>query len=121
MRERPKLPKIGEEIKRWSGLIGDELATWPSVSSKPMFGMTAFYRGKHIFAALPRTRAAGTDRALLVKLPRVKHPRLKGSIGPGAGWVSFELEAESDIADALTWLAKAYERARQQRERRGRR
>jgi hypothetical protein len=121
MRERPKLPKIGEEIKRWSGLIGDELATWPRVSSKPMFGMTAFYRGKHIFAALPRTRAAGTDRALLVKLPRVKHPRLKGSIGPGAGWVSFELEAESDIADALTWLAKAYERARQQRERRGRR
>jgi hypothetical protein len=140
MRERPKLPKIGEEIKRWSGLIGDELATWPRVTSKPMFGMTAFYRGTHIFAALPRTRAAGTDRALLIKLgpgapsprslgpgapaprslgpPRVKHPRLKGSIGPGAGWVTFELEVESDIADALTWLAKAYERARRQKRQR---
>ena len=112
MRERPKLPKIGEEIKRWSGLIGDELATWPRVTSKPMFGMTAFYRGKYIFAALPRTRAAGTDRSLLIKLPRVKHARLRGGRGPGAGWVTFELEAESDIAEALTWLAKAYVRAR---------
>jgi hypothetical protein len=111
MRERPKLPKIGEEIRRWSGLIGDELATWPRVTSKPMFGMTAYYRGKHIFAALPRTRAAGTDRSLLIKLPRVKDRRLKGASGPGAGWVTFELEAESDIAEALTWLAKAYERA----------
>jgi hypothetical protein len=34
-----------------------------NVTSKPMFGMAAFYRGKHVFAALPRTRAAGTDRA----------------------------------------------------------
>jgi hypothetical protein len=112
MAERPKLPKIGEEMQRWSALIGDELASWPNVTSRPMFGMTAFYRGPRIFAAVPRTRAARTERSLLIKLPGVKHRRLTTSSGPGAGWVTFELEREGDIAAALEWLEKAYERAK---------
>ena len=111
MPERPKLPKIGEEMRRWSALICDELATWPSITSNSMFGMTAFYRGKRIVAAVPRTRAARTERSLLIKLPGVKHKRLIGSSGPGAGWVTFELETETDITEALEWLGKAYEKA----------
>jgi hypothetical protein len=120
MPERPKLSKIGEEIRRWSELIGAELATWPTVTSKPMFGLTAFYRGKRIFAALPRTRAVGTDRSLLIKLPGVADARLKGPTGPGAGWMTFELETERDITAALKWLGKAYEKAGKSRSRKRR-
>jgi hypothetical protein len=112
MRERPKLAKIGEEMQRWSALLSEEISTWPHVSSRPMFGMTAFYRGEQIFAAVPRTRAPRTDRSVLIKLPGVSHKRLRTGSGPGAGWVTFELEAESDIAEALRWLGRAYESAK---------
>jgi len=112
MPERPKLPKIGEEMRRWCAAITEEIVAWPNVTSKPMFGMTAFYRGQRIFAAVPKTRAADTERSLLIKLPGVRHRRLKGSSGPGAGWVTFELRDESDISEALEWLGKAYEKAR---------
>lgn len=111
MRERPKLPKIGEEMQRWSALLSEEISSWPGVSRRPMFGMTAFYHAGHIFAAVPRTRAPRTDRSVLIKLPGVSHPRLKAGSGPGAGWVTFELEADNDIAGALRWLERAYERA----------
>ncbi len=112
MAERPKLVKIGVEMRRWSALIGDEVAGWTNVTSKPMFGMTAFYRGARIFAAVPKTRAAGTERSVLIKLPGVRHRQLKASIGPGTGWTAFELQDEGDIGTAIEWLGKAYERAK---------
>jgi hypothetical protein len=111
MATRPKLPKIGEEMRRWCTVLSDEISSWPKVTSKPMFGMTGFYRGRRIFAALPRTRAPRTERSVLIKLPGVRHERLKGAAGPGAGWVTFELESESDIAETLRWLERAYEKA----------
>lgn len=112
MRERPRLQKIGEEMQRWCALLDEELSTWPDVTSKPMFGMMAFYRGGRIFAAVPRSRAPRTARSVLIKLPSVQHVRLKGSRVPGAGWVTFDLEQEADIAEALEWLARAYEKAK---------
>jgi hypothetical protein len=108
--ERPKLPKIGEEMRRWCALLEAEISTWPNVTSKPMFGMIAFYRGPRIFAAVPRTRAPRTDRSVLIKLPGVTHTRLKAGSGPGALWATFELEEERDIGEALQWLGKAYDR-----------
>jgi hypothetical protein len=57
MAERPRLLKIDAEMQRWCAQIDDELASWPDVTSRPMFGMTAYYRGTIIFAAVPRTRA----------------------------------------------------------------
>ena len=55
-RERPKMPRISEEMRRLAVLLGQDLASWPEVSMRPMFGMEAYYRGSKIFAALPRTR-----------------------------------------------------------------
>jgi hypothetical protein len=72
--------------------------------------MVAFYRDNSIFAALPRTRAAETPFSLLVKLPNVRDERLKSG-GPGASWVTFAMESETDIPEALRWLGRAYERA----------
>lgn len=76
-----------------------------------MFGMLALYRGKTIFAALPRTRAAHTPSSLLIKLPGVRGARVRGASGPGAGWVTFEMASEADIAEALGWLERAYRQA----------
>lgn len=108
MAERPKLVKIDPEMQRWCALLGQEISAWPDVSAKPMFGMTGFYHGPSIFAAIPKTKAPVTARSLLIKLPGVSDMRLKRS-EPGSGWVAFELESSNDINEALLWLERAYE------------
>ena len=110
MAERPKLFKIDTEMRRWCVLLEQEIAAWPEVSTRPMFGMIGIYHGPNIFAAIPRTRAAGSARSVLIKLPGQSDRRLKPSSGPGSGWVTFELESENDINEALSLLERAYEK-----------
>jgi len=107
----PKLWKIETEMQRWCALLEAEVVKWPQVNTKPMFGLVALYRGKKIFAAVPRTRAAETERSILIKLPGVHDKRRLGASGPGAGWIAFEINSESDIAEALQRLEQAYEKA----------
>lgn len=109
MAERPKLFKIDAEMQRWCAMLSDEVLEWPNVTAKPMFGMTGLYNGPRIFAAIPRTRAAGSARSVLIKLPGISDKRLKPASGPGANWVAFELESAADISEALLWLERAYE------------
>ena len=113
MTPRPKLPKIGPEMERWCALLEAEVSRWSQVNSRPMFGMMALYRRKRIFAAIPRTRAAGTAFSLLIKLPGVRDERLIAGSGPGAGWVRFELLLDADIPEAVRWLERAYEMSRE--------
>ncbi len=117
MAERPKLLEIDDEMRRWCALLEEEVSTWPHVTSRPMFGMLAFYRRKNIFAALPRTRAAETPFSILIKLPNVRDERLTVGRGPGANWVTFAMQSSTDIPDALGWLGRAYERAQGSRRR----
>jgi hypothetical protein len=65
---RPKLPRIPEEMRQWSDLLLQEILGWPDVSSRPMFGMTALYRGNGIFGVLPRTRAMDTPYSVSFKI-----------------------------------------------------
>jgi hypothetical protein len=109
--ERPKLVKVDGEMQRWCAQLEDELSSWPHVTTRPMFGMLALYRNNTIFAALPRTRAADTPFSLMLKLPKTRGERLKAGRGPGSGWVTFAIESETDIPEALRWLGRAYERA----------
>ena len=110
MAERPRLFKIDAEMQRWCALLKEEVSEWPEVTSKPMFGMTGFYHGRRIFAAIPRTKAAGSARSVLVKLSSsVDDERLKPASGPGSEWLAFELESEVDINEALLWMERAYE------------
>jgi hypothetical protein len=109
MAERPKLFKIDAEMQRWCAFLEEEVLTWPKVTSKPMFGLTGFYHGRRIFAAIPRTRAAASPRSVLIKLSNVSDKRLKPTSGPGARWATFELESEVDLKEALMWLERAYE------------
>ena len=54
---RPKLPPPSEAMKRFSVLLAEELANWPGVTMRPMFGLRAVYRDGVIFAMLPDKRS----------------------------------------------------------------
>lgn len=119
-RERPKLPKISEDLKAWSAALAAEVAGWPQVTMRAFFGLNALYRGKRIFAVLPRTRAMGTPNSIAFKLesPTARtRGRLEEDVRMGstqmqaARWFTFEIAAAADLRDALEWLARAYEAA----------
>ncbi|MGH9491948.1 MAG: hypothetical protein ACRD2K_00475 [Terriglobales bacterium] len=119
-RARPKLLKLSEEMERWSALLGTELATWPGVKTKPMFGFLSYYRGKQIFAGLPKTKAMHSPNAIIFKFQRPAKalvtalhgdPRISMSEMGGAGWQCFELTSDADLRDALGWLDRAYRAA----------
>jgi len=86
-----------------------------------MFGFNALYRGKRIFAVLPRTRAIGNSNSLAFKLegtgPRIlarlsKDPRIQSTVMQASRWFAFEVSSDRDLKDALYWLGRAYEAAR---------
>jgi TfoX/Sxy family transcriptional regulator of competence genes len=117
---RRRMPHIAAEMKAWSAALEAEVGDWPRVTRKPMFGLMAFYRGEHIFAILPRTRALGSASSLAFKLekatPRIlatieREPRIQTTIMKARRWYLFELSADSDLREALAWLRQAYEAA----------
>ncbi len=118
--ERPKLLKISEEMHRWSVLLGSEVVTWPDVKTKPMFGFTGYYRGKRMFAGLPKTKAMHSPNSIIFKFRRTtnalmtalhRDSRISVSRRGGEGWQCFDLSADSDLRDALGWLDRAYRAA----------
>jgi hypothetical protein len=102
---------VDPEMQRWSALLQEELSDWPDVTSRPMFGLLAYYRAGVIFAALPLSRAVETPSSILLKLGEVRSPSL-GRGGPGGKWVTFELTSSDDVDAALRWLERAYVKAR---------
>lgn len=116
-RQRPPLVRLPDEMRRIFAMLADELATFPEITTRPMFGFTGFYRRGTIFAAIPRSRAIGSPSSLIFKLnaaPERVFARLKRDqrITPSekgmTGWHSFEISAEQDIAAAQQWLAEAW-------------
>ncbi len=110
------MPRAPEEMRQWAELIEAEALQWRGVAARPMFGMTALFRGQRIFAALPRTRAIGSPHSVAFKLPRKSDvPEDEMRIipdRPGAKWLTFELASGRDIAGAITWIRRAYDQAR---------
>jgi hypothetical protein len=98
-------------MQRWCALLEDEVGSWPNVTSRPMFGLAAFYRGGVIFGAIPRTRAVDTPYSILIKQPGAASARLNAASGPGSKWTRFELASDDDLTEALRWLERAYARA----------
>jgi hypothetical protein len=117
---RPKLPAVSEQMKAWSAALAAEVESWPMVTTRPMFGFTALYRGKRIFAVLPRTRGMGSPDSLAFKLaspsPRTltrlqNETRVRSTVMHKSRWFTFELSSDRDLRDALDWLGRAYETA----------
>ena len=106
-----------EEMKRHAALIAAELEQWPGVSVRPFFGMWGAWRGKRIFAALPRTRNLGAENTMLFKLARLTPELAKRlqaderiadfSFSGKAQWHQFAFESERDLPGLLAWLAEA--------------
>jgi hypothetical protein len=67
-RTRPRLPKITEEMMAWPAALRAEVTTWPGITTRPMFGLTALYRARKIFAVLPRTRCMDVPNSIAFKL-----------------------------------------------------
>jgi hypothetical protein len=108
-------------MKAWSAALRAELSAWPDVNSRPMFGLTALYRKKRIFAVLPQTRGMESPNSVAFRLanpsPRMlarvrKEPRILKPITETQRWFSFEFSSDLDLRDALGWLTRAYEAAR---------
>ena len=104
-------------MKQWSALLARELAAWPGVTLKPMFGMTGVYRKEKIFAVLPRTKAFETPNSVAFKLHRQtpqatkllqEDGRFMITKGKRAGWIAFEVNSADEIHDALKWFDLAY-------------
>ena len=103
--KRPGLVPVSEEMRRISGLLGQELLRWPEVSARQMFGLRAFYRGAVVFAMLPDKRALESPTAIAYKLPdRVTKK-------DGEKWKLVEVKNERDTDKALARLDQAYSRA----------
>ena len=118
-RARPKMFKVSDEMRLWATRLAEEVASWPNVSSRPMFGMIAFYRAKTVFAALPVTRTFPTRNSIVFKFNRdtaeTRKAREALAVYEGnqsrTNWLSFELSSPEDIAPALSWLDLAYRSA----------
>jgi hypothetical protein len=119
---RSKMPNwfpLDDEMKELSAMLEGEVSGWPGVSKKNMFGYQGLYRNGQIFAALPRSRAMKSPRALMLKFANAsptilnsleKDPRVDTVSGmSGARWFFFELDEAFAMKDALGWLSRAYE------------
>ncbi len=114
------LPAISEEMKAWAAALGGELETWPKVTSKPMFGMTAYYLGEKIFAVLPKHRGFVSEKSIGIRIDGMDEPEAEElkkdkrvTRNPiGSKWMSFEIDGPRDLNSALDYLAQGYELCR---------
>ena len=109
--KRPKLPRISEEMRRMCVMLGNEMLHWPEVRKNSMFGMSAFYRGKIVFAMLPDRRAFENADSIMYKMANAKEKR------EGKKWTLFKLTTAEDLGAALDILDKAYRKAKPQHRR----
>jgi hypothetical protein len=116
----PRPQQVPEEMNAWAVALAGEMTTWPQVRPRVFFGLTALYRGKQIFALLPRTRALEPSNSVAFKLKStgsriVKQARSDSRIGytqmQKTRWFTFAVSGEGDLRDALEWLLRAYEAA----------
>jgi hypothetical protein len=114
----PKMLKPSPQMEQFAVLIATEILTWPNTSTKPMFGMTALYRGTVMFAAVPKTKTMWTRNSIMFKLANppdtCTHNLEDARIIHGGlthKWFGFEMTEPEDLRDALNWLGIAYDHA----------
>ena len=116
----PSFHKLSPEMHRWSAMLADELLQWPGVTTKPMFGLAGFYRGKSIFAAIPKSRSIGGPNIVIFKLPEgskwreaaKKDSRVETESMRTHKWFQYEISSEADLRDALLWFERAFQSAK---------
>jgi hypothetical protein len=121
-----QVPSVSEQMKAWSTALAAELSEWPQVTLKSFFGFTALYRGKTIFGLLPRTRSIFKGNAVAFRMEAANRPtqsllekdsRIAAFDKDKARWFTFELSRAPDLHDALAYLGRAFEAARNSQKR----
>jgi hypothetical protein len=121
IRQREQLSPVSEQMKAWSTALAAELSGWPQVTLRSFFGFTALYRGNTIFGLLPRTRSIFKTNAVAFRINFEsanlqslieKDPRIAAFDKERARWFTFELSRDTDLHDALAYLGRAFEAAR---------
>jgi hypothetical protein len=117
----PFLP-VPDELKSLVAAIEREVLSWPQVRFKPMFGMTAIYRGGNIFGLLPKTRGGHSGDSVWIKFGKLtpafskkleREPRIVPPRKPnGAQWYTLSGITPADFGLAIEWLAIAHEAAK---------
>jgi hypothetical protein len=119
--QREKSPPVSEQMKAWSTALAAELVEWPQVTQKSFFGFTALYRGKKMFALLPRTRSIFKSNAVAFCMEAAnrstrtlfeKDLRISAFDKDKTRWFTFEVSGDADLHDALDYLGKAFDCAR---------
>jgi hypothetical protein len=116
----PRFHKLSPEMERWAAMLAEELVQWPGVTTKPMFGLAGFYRGKTIFAAVPKSRCIGSPNTVIFKLPHgskwrgdaATDSRVHSDSAETHKWLHFEIGSDSDLRDALIWFERAFQSAK---------
>lgn len=112
---------VSEQMKAWSTALAAELSEWPQVTLESFFGFTALYRGKTMFGLLPRTRSIFKGNAVAFRMEAAncpmqslleKDPRIAAFDKDKRRWFTFELSCDADLHDALDYLGRAFEVAR---------
>jgi len=120
MSPRQPLPPVSEQMKAWSAALAAELREWAQVTEKSFFGFTALYRGKTMFGLLPRTRSMFKGNAIAFRNDKLnsasqaliaRDPRIAAFDKGKKRWFTFELAGDSDLHEALGFLARAFEAA----------
>src|SRR4051794_40686985 len=102
-------------MKAWSTALAAELVDWPQVTQKSFFGFTALYRGKKMFALLPRTRSIFKSNAVAFCMEAAnrstrtlleKDPRISAFDKDKTRWFTFELSGDADCTTLWTISAK---------------
>ena len=103
MPKRPLLQRQPPGLEHVFNMLAEELATWPGVKMRPMFGLRAFYRGDRIFAMLPHRRSLERTNAFGYKLGGGEESK------EGRRWRLFDLDDPAHIGAAVERLAIAFE------------
>jgi hypothetical protein len=120
-RARLAMVPASEELRSLTVAIEQEVACWPEVQVKRMFGMTAIYRSKQIFGLLPKTRSLRSGDSIWMKFAKLS-PATKKKISQdrrilpprkptGAQWYTLTCIAPEDYGSVIEWLAVAHKAA----------
>jgi len=91
-----------QEMQDWCSLLGKEMLHWPGVTMCHVFGTSAFYHRKVLFAILPDKRTLNSSTAI-----SIRHS-CKSQADQDEDWQTFELTSGDLVNSVLATLEKAY-------------
>jgi hypothetical protein len=101
-------------------MVEREVLKWPGVTSEPgRFGATSFRYGKREIGHIHHDRVADLPVTSQMREDILARGRARPHRAGVKGYISYPLEDQEDVSEALGILARNYDRAKAAAERRG--